>query len=747
MAHNVTAEAPASRPAPVEAPRTLVARLLADRERAVCLGLVAFAVLFNAVFLLPELTSRPPDLNDSVLHYLNLQRTSEAIRDFQDPTDPWLSQIGLGYPMFHSYQHLPYLLPAAVHVLTNLPLEWLFHFVNYVLLCAFPVSIYWSMRRLGFARPESALGALTSSLLSTNGLFGFDLGSYVWAGYGLYTQLWGMVLLPPALALSYGTIREGRGYFWAVVFLAATVLSHLAFAYLAFASLALFAVLTPSRAELRARIPRVLALGALTVAVTSYFLVPLALDSGYMNRSVWEPAYKYDSYGAQQILKWLFRGELFDHRRLPVLTVLVAVGLLVCAWMWRREERYRLVAVLFFVWLLVFFGPKTWGGLLDGVPLGRDFHFHRLIAGVHLPGIFLIGIALGTAWRWVQRFEDPRYLAAFAAVVAVALIPAYLERGDYLRDNRTYMRQTNAAFAAEQQDLDALIAVLKSAPPGRVFAGFAGRWGRDYRVGAVPVQAILTANGIDNVGFLWHALSLNGDIAVTFDESRPEQWDALNIRYVVAPEGQTFPNFVHFVGSFGRHRLYRVDTTGYFDVVNSDRAFRSDKQRFYSDASNWFVSGAPALRLYPTLVFPGQSAPDGVPLGPPAAASEYPQPAPGAPRPAYGTILAEKVSPGRYVAVIDAPEGGTAILKQSYHPGWRAYVDGREVTPRMVMPSYPAVDLSPGEHAVVFRYRASAGRHALQLLGVLVLASFAVPAERRRRAVRTLDDLRRRARL
>jgi hypothetical protein len=65
----------------------------------------------------------------------------------------------------------------------------------------------------------------------------------------------------------------------------------------------------------------------------------------------------------------------------------------------------------------------------------------------------------------------------------------------------------------------------------------------------------------------------------------------------------------------------------------------------------------------------------------------------------------------------------------------------------MVMPSYLAVDVGPGEHAIVFRYGASTGRHALQLLGVLVFASFAVNDEQRRRALRALDALQRRARL
>ena len=78
----------------------------------------------------------------------------------------------------------------------------LFRWLNYLLLCLFPVAIYWSTRRFGFARSTAAAAGLTAPLLATDGLYGFDDASYVWSGFGLYAQLWGMLLLPVALVLS-----------------------------------------------------------------------------------------------------------------------------------------------------------------------------------------------------------------------------------------------------------------------------------------------------------------------------------------------------------------------------------------------------------------------------------------------------------------------------------------------------------------------------------------------------------------
>ena len=90
-------------------------------------------------------------------------------------------------------------------------LQWSY----YLLISLFHLSIYWSMRRFGFDRIISAKGALVSSLAATNGLYGFDFRSYIFAGWGLYAHLWAMVLLPLAFAMSYRTLREGRGYLWA----------------------------------------------------------------------------------------------------------------------------------------------------------------------------------------------------------------------------------------------------------------------------------------------------------------------------------------------------------------------------------------------------------------------------------------------------------------------------------------------------------------------------------------------------
>jgi hypothetical protein len=706
--------------------------------------LLLFAVATNLYHLYPEVAIRVPLLNDGVLHRLAFERAVSALAAGQDPTDPWLAPVVLGYPLFHHYQHLPHVLPAilsfALHSLFDLP--ELFTWIRYLLLSLFPLSIYWSMRRFGFGRLTAALAGLVAPLLATDGLYGLDFASYVWRGYGMVTQLWGMLLLPPALAQGYTALRTGRGYFWAVLLLAATLLSHLVFGYMAFLSLGLLALLPLLGPRAQGNGPgrvwpwigRLALLLALVVLVTAYFLVPFLLDSTYMNRSVWEDQGKYDAYGWQWTLGALVRGELFDFGRFPSLTLLAGAGLIVCLFRW-RQDRYRIPVVLALAWLLLYFGRPTWGVLLDLLPLSSDLHFHRLIAGVHLGGIMLMGIGLALPWRWALSREDPWRLLATALLTVALLYPVYRERGTYLGDNERMMVSSRDAFAAEEADLAALVETLQAAPPGRVYAGLGGNWGMDYKVGDIPVMALLQSAGFDMLGYLYHALSLNADIQVWFDESRPEQYNLFNVRYVVAPADRTFPEFVQPLADFGRHRLYQVAVPpqaacGYLKLVGSDVALYGGKQEFYPAASHWLGSDLPRVGQHPAVFLKG--TPQGYEQVYPLSQAQQVIPLTAFPsEPSRGRVVSQDVGSNAYAAEVEVERESFLMLKLTYHPNWRATVDSTETETVMLMPSYVGVKVAPGVHRVRFEYRPQPWRGFLGLLGLLLLALLALVEWRR----------------
>ncbi len=217
------------------------------RDYVIPLVLVLFAVAFNLYHLYPEVAGGVLDGNDMALHRLLTEAAVEAITRGQDFTDPWQGSMSMGFPLSHYYQHLPHVTIAFVHVMTLevFSLTDLLHWSTYLLLSLFPISIFWSLRHLGFDQISSAMGGLVAPLVATNGLYGFDFRSYVFSGWGLYTQLWGMVLFPPTLAVSYRVLREGRGYFWATLLLASTLMSHLIYGYMAFLTLGILTLIQP----------------------------------------------------------------------------------------------------------------------------------------------------------------------------------------------------------------------------------------------------------------------------------------------------------------------------------------------------------------------------------------------------------------------------------------------------------------------------------------------------------------------
>ena len=709
--------------------RAVHTKCLHRRESLSAFVLVLFAVAFNLYHLFPEVSVKVTDPNDTGMHLLATELAVESITQGLDFTDPWMGSIGMGFPLFHYYQHLPYLSTALVHILTLRTLSpfELVNWTTYLLLSLFPLSIYWSMRRIGFDQLSSAMGGLVASLTATDGLYGLDFASYVWRGYGIYPQLWAMVVMPPALAICYRVLRDGRGYFWATLLLAATLMSHLIYGSIVFLTLGVLTFL-PTTRLLTSEFPRViwmrwkrlLILLVMVVVATSYFLAPLILDQPYLNLSVLEDPRLYDSYGYSVLLPALARGELFDFGRFPSFTILLAIGFGICLRRW-REERYLIPVAIFSLWLLLYFGRSPWGPLIDILPMGRDMHFHRLIAGVHFGGIFLMAIALATLWRWAIARKNVSFFVAAIALTLLIMLPAYSERRTYLTQNAQIMRENRQAIAAEESDLRALFKKLKQLPPGRVYAGQPTQWGNEYAVGAVPVLVLLHAEGLDMMGHIYHAYSLNGDIQFFFGENRREQYNLYNVRYVVAPEDRDFPAFVQPLQQFGRHRLYQVETTGYFDLVGSSLEFTGGRTDFFPAATDWLAGELPSVKQHPAMFLGRHRTVDGGSFKGRVEASAGPS---------RGTVLSEEIGRNFFAADVTVERDSLLLLKATYHPNWRATVDGVKADTVMLMPSFVGVQLPPGDHQVRLEYRPRRLRIILMSLGLITFPLIAMGEKR-----------------
>jgi hypothetical protein len=243
---------------------------------------------------------------------------------------------------------------------------------------------------------------------------------------------------------------------------------------------------------------------------------------------------------------------------------------------------------------------------------------------------------------------------------------------------------------------------------------------------------LVTDRLLDNVGYLYHALSFNAEIEGHMDETRRAHFNLFNVRYVVAPAGRTFPSFVVPLGQEGRHRYYAVQTTGYIDLVDVPLAFQGDRDGWYPIVNHWLASRLVEAKQHPAF-FLGRSVPDAFSdrafsvdeRSTPAAKDALDRLARSATPGDLGRVVEKEVRPGRYVAEVDATRPCFALLKATFHPGWRATVDGRPVEAVMLAPAYVGVAVPPGVHEVAFGYDPGRLRSILFWAGLAVLAAAA----------------------
>jgi len=708
------------------------------------------AVGFNLWHLFPETTGGGIPVNDRLFHLPLIDSAVSAITNGQNITDPWQGTMSLGFPVFHYYQHLPHVFLALVNVLSfeHFTTLGLLRWTTYLGLSLFPISIYWSLRRFNFDPLVCGMGALIASLTGNDfqSYGGFGYASYSFSGFGLYTQLWGMIFLPIALALGYQTIRTGQGYFWATLLLSVTLMSHLLYGYMAFVTLGFLAFIpnTGMKSSVQAIFAhwkRLLLVFGLVVCVTLYFIVPFLLDQEHFGATAANTNQELrDSFGFQVVIENLVKGDLFDFGRFPSISILILGGIGSCIF-YRRDSHYLVPILVFIAWLLLYFGRTTWGSAIDLLPFSQNIHMHRFVGGVHLGGIFLAATALAMPLRWAVTRGNKWYIAVVILLTLVLLAPVYVERTAYLSDNSAAKLENQASLKAEQAEIDDLITTLQTLPPGRVYAGLSvasgeERWGFRYRIGPVPVALILGAAGLDVFSGTLHKYSLISNELEPFDESNPHHYNLFNIKYAVFPEGSQVVDFMNPVEQFGRHEIFKVETTGYFDLVGSRLALDGSKEAYKSGAQAWLTSGFPEAKLHPQISIDGspQIRNEGTrnrtvllenlestdrSLESVSDLNSYITQVSN--NPTRGSVISEDLGTNFYSTKVNVDRESMLMLKVAYHPNWRATVDGVDTETFMLMPGFPAIQLGPGEHDVMMEYQSGSLRNVLLGFGFLAL--------------------------
>jgi len=681
------------------------------------LALPALASLFGLVALRGE-TRPAANLNDSAFHLLMVHWAHGQLDEGRVPLDGWFPYLSLGSSFFHHYQSLPQTLTAALAAATGAGDQTVYDWLLYLLLALWPVSVYAGARLLGWDGWTAGAAAAVSPLLVGAPGYGFEHGSYIWAGYGVYSQLFAMWLAPLAWGLTWRAVAGGRNLAAAAAATGLTIACHFIAGYLVLLTVGVW-VLVLGGGWLRGAGRAALAAGG-ALLVASWVLVPLVGDRTWSNQSEYYRGTIFnDSYGASRVLHWLVHGQLFDDGRFPVVTLLAAAGAAWCLARARRDLAARALLGAFALSLALFFGRRTWGGLIDLLPGMSDVQIHRFVMGVDLAGILLAGVGLGLLARRGQALAaralgGRRALAAPAAVALCVglLAPAWVERARYDSRGAAEIRVQQRYDATAGAALDRLVAIVKRRHDGRVYAGLRANWGAQYRVGYVPVYAWLAQQGVDAIGFTFRTVeSLSTDPEAAFDETSLAQYQMLNVRYLLLPAGHPPPVPARLLAASGGNRLYEVQTSGYVQVVDRSAALAADRTDVEQATRAFRASGLALRSVYPGVAFAGGAAP------PPTFAG--PAPPPGPP----GTVVAQgnRLQDGVFTATVVARRPAVVLLKATYDPRWTATVDGAPAKPVMMAPSLVGVSVPPGVHAVVFRYAPYGSYPLLLALGVLSL--------------------------
>jgi hypothetical protein len=689
----------------------------------VILIFVVLPIILNAIALFPDVEYATPGDNDQIFHYVFIERANQAIAAGDNPFDHWVPELELGFPQFLYYQNLPHLTVVAFYRLMfeQISLLRLLNLVRYLLMVLFPLTVYWSMRKMEFSLIAAAVGAAFSSTLSSRFDLGFDFHSYVWAGYAMFPQLCSMHFMFIATACLWNVLDRSKGFAAAIIASSAVVLCDLIYGYIfAVMALILWLLATLKQAasahgwrdglgrlsRLNARFA-IVALSA--AAITAYQTVPFLHQVQYINQG-------FPLLPGNLIRHWwrasggpanLFVGSIFDNNRLPVVTTLVFLGIIYGAIGRRPEAKLGLAVVV--TYALLIFGRLAFGWLIGVLPLAHLVPFSRLSAGVDFGAILLAGLGGELIWK-CQRSNWPRLLNLAPVVVLVTLCAiAFDQRCTYYSSSKEAMEQSAEALRSDS-DLNQVIATLKKAPPGRVYAGTRGNWGSWLRVGGIHLYDLLPTEQFATV-MPWQTLSLNSPYLWDLSTPDAKLCRLFNIRYIVAPPTLTVPSFYRPLVTTSSLILYEVDSGGYLQLGQILQTLPAVSPfRFYFGNRKWIRSEEPSQGEF---IAHDPKSEESEAAAKPNSSSESTA--------APGFIEHEVVKPDSFSAEVTANSPALLVLKVTYHPNWHVMVDGREQHSFMVSPSYIGTRITPGRHEVEAEYRSSTLKKLLMLLAAVTL--------------------------
>jgi hypothetical protein len=171
-----------------------------------------------------------------------------------------------------------------------------------------------------------------------------------------------------------------------------------------------------------------------------------------------------------------------------------------------------------------------------------------------------------------------------------------------------------------------------------------------------------------------------------------------------------------------RYQLLEAPSGGYIGLAQTPVGFEGAEADYHIVSRAWFLSRSPGQDIYPAIAIPGAPKLAGLTYEPLKGASSDVAHLHADYKPdELGAVESETDTKFNYEATVRVDKASTVFLKATFHPDWHVYVNGEEVQPFMLAPSYPAIHLEPGTYDIYFVYKANALRTPLLALGLVTL--------------------------
>ena len=699
------------------------------------LHLLLLAVAFAVVLVPAILASRiDPPGNDLALHGVMVEGAAEALRQdgWNTFQDPWFPRPNGGYAIFHSYPHLVDQTLAFCCVISGADPWAVLGAGGLLAVLLLPFLAYLGGRSLGLSRPGAAVGALMVATMRSADPYGHGPLCYGFDSHGLYGQVWGMGMASWAFGAWIAAAHPGGAglarlssparMLLAALLVAVIVRTHYPTGWVLCLVTAVAVVAWGPARELPGRLLRFAAVGAVAGVLAAGFLVPFISDLDSLVTQTIEHPWKMRSIGAVAVLRRLAVGDYLDGAGPGPWTLLLLLAL---GWTALRWGRLRTsppvlgglaVAIVFAIGLL--FGRETWGDWVERVPVVGRFHDHRYLLGLHLLAPFLVAAAVEDLWpRISERFTIARFAVAGSLVVF-----AVAAQGMATADDWRLWRETRPRFEVFASDIEPLVQRALGRPRERLALGF-----EDVDRGGTTAMWWLRRRSVNTAGRPLHQFAAVRDLLVFWEAwvtdssgMRARSIDSLDLR-PLGIDGLAAPDGDDPLGHPWGLRRVDIDgstldllvpepdpgVVGDVALVRSDLLVQAERLDLQGFSIAWFLAGLHRGAQYPTI---------DVGLGPPPPVVEYQRVIrladqdtsafgglPKTSHAALGHVLSVDLGdrPAERIVTTEViGEGAWLRLAHSWHPQWRASVDGEPAHTYMLTPGFLGVRLSPGTHTV-----------------------------------------------